>query len=105
MNQSKKTENKNFKRFYFSYVVPLGFNPLLFFRSLKNMPRFFSNTLQFLRIYKGTFYFLPCLHDFSEQSGSTKNEYFSQDLLVARWVYTASPKKHLDIGSRVDGLS
>ncbi len=47
---------------------------------------------------------MPCLHDWYEEGGVTKSEYFWQDLLVARWVFEAKPEKHVDIGSRVDGF-
>jgi len=47
---------------------------------------------------------MPCLHDWYEEGGTTKSEYFRQDLLVARMVFAANPEKHVDIGSRVDGF-
>ena len=47
---------------------------------------------------------MPCLHDRYEEGGSTRSEYFWQDLWVARWIYEAAPKKHVDVGSRVDGF-
>ncbi len=48
--------------------------------------------------------FRPCLHDWYEESGSITDEYFWQDLHVARKIYLASPQRHVDIGSRVDGF-
>jgi hypothetical protein len=47
---------------------------------------------------------MPCLHDRFEEGGTTKSEYFWQDLLVSRWVYEARPQLHVDVGSRVDGF-
>jgi hypothetical protein len=47
---------------------------------------------------------MPCLYDRYEEGGTTKSEYFWQDLLVARAIYDANPSKHVDIGSRVDGF-
>lgn len=47
---------------------------------------------------------MPCLHDRYEEGGTTKSEYFWQDLLVARMIYDAKPKRHIDVGSRVDGF-
>lgn len=47
---------------------------------------------------------MPCLHDWYEEGGATKSEYFWQDLLVARKIFEAKPEKHVDIGSRVDGF-
>ncbi len=37
-------------------------------------------------------------------AGSARGHYFHQDLLVARLVAEASPSRHLDVGSRVDGF-
>jgi hypothetical protein len=48
--------------------------------------------------------FVPCLHDWYSKSDATHNEYFWQDLLVARWVFEARPRRHVDVGSRIDGF-
>jgi len=47
---------------------------------------------------------MPCLHDRYEEGGTTKSEYFGQDLLVARWICDAKPQRHVDIGSHIDGF-
>lgn len=47
---------------------------------------------------------MPCLYDWFEEGGSTKDEYFWQDLYVARKIHDASPEKHVDVGSRIDGF-
>jgi SAM-dependent methyltransferase len=54
--------------------------------------------------YAGRFEFVPCLHDWYDEGGTTRNEYFWQDLLVARMIFEAKPEKHVDIGSRLDGF-
>lgn len=46
----------------------------------------------------------PCLADFSSPAGSLDAEYFYQDWWVAQKIFTRRPRKHLDIGSRIDGL-
>lgn len=46
----------------------------------------------------------PCLGDRFEKSGSASGHYFHQDLHVARKIFLANPKIHVDIGSRVDGF-
>lgn len=48
--------------------------------------------------------FNPYPHEKSQQSGTARGHYFHQDLLVARLIFQARPKKHVDIGSRVDGF-
>lgn len=47
---------------------------------------------------------VPCLHDWNSGGDPTKNEYFLQDLIVARWIFAANPRRHVDIGSRIDGF-
>lgn len=46
----------------------------------------------------------PILSDRNDQGGTMSGHYFHQDLYVARLINKASPKKHLDIGSRTDGF-
>jgi hypothetical protein len=46
----------------------------------------------------------PCLADRYEQSGTASGHYFHQDLLVARRIFAKNPERHVDVGSRVDGL-
>jgi SAM-dependent methyltransferase len=46
----------------------------------------------------------PCLTDFYGPSGSTRDHYFHQDLLVAQKIFRNRPRKHVDFGSRLDGF-
>ena len=46
----------------------------------------------------------PYLHERSESAGTATGHYFWQDMLVAKRVLRASPARHVDVGSRVDGL-
>jgi hypothetical protein len=46
---------------------------------------------------------LPILDEWGESSG-TLGAYFFQDQLVARWIFEASPERHFDVGSRIDGF-
>lgn len=73
-------------------------------RSLRGIAKYLRDLYLFRSGYTGRLTILPCLHDWHEEGGSTKNEYFWQDLLVAKKIFTANPKKHVDIGSRVDGF-
>lgn len=87
-----------------SVTNQFGFDPLRFIRSLRGLPVFVKDWLLFRKTYQGKLTFLPCLHDRYEEGGTTKSEYFWQDLVVARWIYENNPEKHVDIGSRVDGF-
>jgi len=81
-----------------------GLNVRRLFLSLRGLPRFVLDLVKFRKNYQGLLKIKPCLHDRYEEGGTTKSEYFWQDLLVARWICKANPKKHVDIGSRVDGF-
>lgn len=44
------------------------------------------------------------LDDYRGSAGTAKGHYFHQDLLVANFIFKDNPKRHIDIGSRVDGF-
>jgi hypothetical protein len=46
----------------------------------------------------------PCLEDLEDSAGTAKGHYFHQDLYVARKVFERAPRRHVDVGSRVDGF-
>ena len=81
-----------------------GLDPRIFLRSLRGLHVYLRDYKTFRRGYAGKMNFKPCLHDRYEEGGAIKNEYFWQDLLVARAIHAAKPVKHVDIGSRVDGF-
>lgn len=91
-------------RLYWILSAQFGIDPRKMFRSLRGLPRYVRDFFPFRSSYTGRLELLPCLHDWYEEGGTTKNEYFLQDLLVARMIYAARPEKHVDVGSRVDGF-
>lgn len=78
--------------------------------SLRGLPRYLRNYKAFRRQFdlhpgvfkKGSLY--PCPADYYEKSGVATGPYFHQDLLTASRIFRNNPVKHVDIGSRVDGL-
>jgi len=72
-------------------------------RNILQIPRYISDYIKYKKQAKVTSLF-PCLNDWTEQSGSAGGHYFHQDLLVAQKIFQYNPKKHLDIGSRLDGF-
>jgi hypothetical protein len=46
----------------------------------------------------------PCIDDYHAESGIASGHYFHQDLLVAQRIFAAKPQRHVDVGSRVEGL-
>ena len=79
-------------------------NPRLLFNSIRGLPRYVRDYVRFQSHYAGRVELVPCLNDWHEEGGTTRNEYFWQDLLVARMIFEAKPEKHVDIGSRLDGF-
>jgi SAM-dependent methyltransferase len=82
----------------------LGIDPRRFLMSLRGIPSFLKDRAVFRKGYAGKIRFMPCLHDRFDEGGTTTSEYFWQDLFVARAIHEANPRKHVDIGSRVDGF-
>jgi len=91
-------------KLHWLFSAQFGIDPRKMLRSLRNIPRYVRDLFRFRSNYTGRLELLPCLHDWYEEGGTTKNEYFWQDLLVARKIFAANPKKHVDIGSRMDGF-
>lgn len=46
----------------------------------------------------------PVFWDRGDQAGSARGHYFHQDLLVAREIFERQPRRHIDVGSRIDGF-
>jgi hypothetical protein len=92
------------KKIHWVISSQFGLEPQRFLRSLRGFPRYLSDWWLFRKEHAGVLVLMPCLHDRYAEGGTTKSEYFWQDLLVARWIHAAEPRKHVDIGSRVDGF-
>ena len=93
-----------FRKIHWLLSAQFGIDPRKMLNSLRGLPQFFRDFLRFRSRYNGRLEFMPCLHDRYEEGGTTKSEYFWQDLLVARMIFAAKPEKHVDVGSRVDGF-
>ena len=81
-----------------------GFDPIRFLYSLRGLTSYAREYLIFRKNYHGRIKLTPYLYDRFEEGGATKDEYFWQDLIVARLINEANPEKHVDVGSRVDGF-
>ena len=92
------------RKVYWILSEQFGLDPRRLFRSLRGIPRYVAGFLEFRRQYAGVLSLRPCLYDWYEEGGSATSEYFLQDLHVARKIFDASPKRHVDIGSRIDGF-
>lgn len=93
-----------FSKLYWFSSAQIGIDPRRLLYSLRGVWRYLYDWMQFRRDCNEKMQIKPCLHDRYEEGGTTRNEYFWQDLLVARWIHQDRPEKHVDIGSRVDGF-
>jgi len=46
----------------------------------------------------------PCWMDKKDLAGTSRGDYFWQDLLCAQRIFLNNPERHIDIGSRIDGF-
>ncbi len=93
-----------FPRINLILSTQLGFDLPRLFRGVSALPEYAKDLKSFKSKYKGKLIFNPCLLDKGEEGGSTTSEYFLQDLYVAQKIHKANPRRHLDVGSRVDGF-
>jgi hypothetical protein len=93
-----------FVRCHWILSAQFGIDLRIAFCSFRGVPRYMRDLFRFRTNYLGRLEIRPCLHDWYEEGGTTKNEYFWQDLLIARKIFEARPEKHVDIGSRLDGF-
>ncbi|MFZ1388641.1 MAG: DUF268 domain-containing protein [Thiolinea sp.] len=92
------------RKIYWILSTQFGINFKIMLRSILSIPRYISDIIKFRKYYHGKLTLTPCLHDWYEEAGATKSEYFWQDLYVAQNIHKIDPKKHVDIGSRIDGF-
>jgi hypothetical protein len=84
-------------------VGSLGFDPSRVLL-LRYVPRYLAHARRF-RAQGGTISaHMPIFVDWQEQAGTASGHYFHQDLLVASRIHDANPRRHIDVGSRVDGF-
>ena len=84
-------------------VGVIGFDPLRILL-LRFVPRYLAHARQFRRQGGTIDARMPIFVDWQEQAGTASGHYFHQDLLVATCIHEASPRRHIDVGSRVDGF-
>lgn len=87
----------------------IGFDTLKLLRFLRGFPIYYRNYRKLKKQMKlqnefvfGKFW--PVLNDSTSTIDSITHQYFYQDLLIAQSIYKNKPKRHIDIGSRIDGF-
>jgi len=84
-------------------VLMLGWDPRITAQIVK-YPLFLKHKKLWLESGGKITHSLPILTDFASQAGAVRGHYFHQDLLVARFISERNPKRHIDVGSRIDGF-
>jgi hypothetical protein len=72
--------------------------------SIKDKLRFFKTRREFQNAGGIVSEMMPIYKDYRKQAGTATGHYFHQDLLVAGYVYLANPRRHIDIGSSIEGF-
>lgn len=92
------------------WLTSFGIDPLKTMSAVRNLPitvrEFRAFAAQNSNLEDGwqVRFSSPCLHDRKDVGGTASGHYFHQDLLVARRIFERSPRRHIDVGSRVDGF-
>ncbi len=93
-----------------TFLIQFGLDPRRFVASLLGVPAYVSGALALRRSMTRNraphfgFRWLPALSDRHVVSGVARGHYFHQDLWAARRIFSRSPARHVDVGSRVDGF-
>lgn len=96
-------KNKLIKLHWF-LATQLGLDLILLINAIRALPWFLVDFFKFRSILGETVKIRPCLHDRKSEAGTISNEYAIQDLMVAQEIFGRKPRRHLDIGSRLDGF-
>ncbi len=81
----------------------LGLMPINFGRILK-IPKYMGDRQTFKKLGGTITHFYPITDDYSDSAGVASGHYFHQDLIVAQFIFESNPKRHIDVGSRIDGF-
>jgi|SRR5580658_2818000 hypothetical protein len=72
--------------------------------ALRHYPNYLAQYRLFRKLGGNITHKHPILTDYDAEAGSASGHYFHQDLLVASFIHTNNPVRHIDIGSRIDGF-
>lgn len=85
------------------FISQFGIN-LLKLKRIIFLPKFFLDLIKYKRLNGKIDYLFPIIGENIETSGQIIPHYFYQDIIVASYIFTNKPLKHVDIGSRLDGF-
>lgn len=89
--------------------LSIGYDPLVIVNALRGIPTYLRDyrTLKRQLAHDDSFPFArmkPVWKDLGAPAGVMSGHYFHQDLFVAQRIFLNNPRKHVDIGSRIDGF-
>lgn len=84
----------------------IGINLRMMKESWGGLPRYLSNLRYFSRLQNFSKWKLNIYPIFGDRNSSSAmlGEYFWQDLFVATKIIEENPRRHIDVGSRIDGF-
>ncbi len=90
-------------------LVAISINPKTIMASLRGWPSFRRDLKEIRKQLKSNSDFqisflYPILRERHESNGDLTSHYFHEDLWAARKIFQNNPIRHVDVGSRVDGL-
>ena len=94
---------------FFSFLNLFGLDLKNLSVTIKGLPFYFADFIKLKKQKNGDNAFVfsksyPELADRFDKAGVMSGHYFHQDLLVAKKIFTNNPRRHIDIGSRIDGF-
>jgi len=93
----------NLKNNLFDILSWIEIRPRRTYIAIKALILYLRNLKTFSAITQWKVVKYPCLFDCDQESGSY-GEYFWQDIYIAKQIIELNPKRHIDVGSRVDGF-
>ncbi|MEE9333181.1 MAG: DUF268 domain-containing protein [Granulosicoccaceae bacterium] len=69
-----------------------------------NLPQYLSQKKQWLRQGGEINRSYRILTDYQDTAGNARGHYYHQDLLIASLIAKSKPRRHVDIGSRIEGF-
>ena len=101
---------RHFLKWCYHLMLQAGLNVLQLGRAMLGAPVYIRNCWVFRRQYRKAAQdfrwgrLTPCLADRFAAGGELRGHYFHQDLWAAQRIHANQPRKHVDIGSRIDGF-
>lgn len=72
--------------------------------NLRHLPAYIRQRREFVRLGGQITRRYMILRDYDDAAGVTGGHYFHQDLVVASLIHQDAPRRHIDVGSRIDGF-